>query len=48
MKMKYTGPGDDKRTLEVTDAEGKRLIKTGLYKEVVKKAAAKTKKKGAN
>ena len=48
MKMRYTGPGEDKRTLVVSDAEGKRLIKTGLYKEVVKKAAAKTKKKGAN
>lgn len=46
MKVKYSGPGDDKRTLEVSDAEGERLIKTGLYKEV-KKAAAKP-KKGAN
>ncbi len=44
MKVKYTGPGDDKRTLEVSDADGKRLIETGLYKEVVKKAAAKSKK----
>lgn len=47
MKVKYSGPGDDKRVLEVTDEEGERLIKTGLYKEV-KKTAAKTTKKGAN
>jgi hypothetical protein len=39
VKVQYSGPGTDKRTMLVTVAEADRLIKTGLWKKAVTKTS---------
>lgn len=44
VKVKYSGPGDDDRTMSVSEQEAEDLVNTGLYKKVSAKKSTSDKK----